>query len=1048
MNRTITLLMALALVFAGSCQRIEESFVQEESVSGDLMTFEATLAEANLFDVSETKTALQSDEKSIYWTPNDQISIFYGASNAGMFWTEITEPSNTASFVGNIGVATGSADDNFVAPTFWGVYPYERTNTCDGESVGLDILGEQVASPGSFGNGMNPSIANSPGLGLSFYNVGSWFRFSVTSEGITSVTFSGNAGEILAGRVTVKMDSNKKPLITNVENGKTSITVTPEGGGSFLPGQLYYITVIPQSIAATGYTITFSNGNQIAECVVSKSEGTYEFARSMYRSKKNADEGLTWRDVLDGYLCFTAVEDGTIALSNSDGNAPDVKYSTDCITWTPWDYSAISVPAGGKVYFKGDNSNGFSSSSKYSSFVMTGKFAASGSVQSLLYGDNYEDNLTIPSESEYCFLYLFKDCTSLTTAPELPATTLAPGCYDLMFCRCTSLETAPDLPAATLTRECYAGMFMGCKGLISAPALPATTLAPCCYEYMFMACERLRQAPELPARILVDECYEHMFELCNNLIYIKMMATDASATGCLDDWVKNVSSWGTFVKNPALSLGRGASGIPEGWDVDERIPDYLCLTAVEDGTISLSNTGGNAPDVKYSTDGISWTQWNYSAISVPAGGKVYFKGDNSNGFSSSGNSKFVMTGKFAASGSVQSLLYDDDFENNLTIPSENCFASLFESCPITTAPKLPATTLADYCYSKMFYHCIYLTAAPELPAETLAKYCYRVMFMDCPSLSVAPELPATIMAYGCYNDMFRQCTSLVTAPELPGTTLAYACYRGMFSECTSLVSAPDLPAATLARECYASMFKNCSNLSYIKIMATAVSGSDCLSDWVSGVASSGTFVKNFNFSLDRGVSGIPEGWELQQFIEMGDGLKWAIMNVGASSIAGYGDYFAWGETQPKTNYSSGTYFDKTDSGFNKYALDKKTQLELTDDAARVNLGGTWRIPTSEEWLALKNSNNFDWVWNSASNGYEVTSKIPGYSGKSIFLPAAGMMVNTSGFSVGSVGNYWTSTLSSNDSGRAYEVNFNSSGVDATNNSGVRSYGRPVRAVFD
>ena len=231
-------------------------------------------------------------------------------------------------------------------------------------------------------------------------------------------------------------------------------------------------------------------------------------------------------------------------------------------------------------------------------------------------------------------------------------------------------------------------------------------------------------------------------------------------------------------------------------------------------------------------------------------------------------------------------------------------------------------------------------------------------------------------------------------------------------------------------------------------MATAVSGSDCLSDWVSGVASSGTFVKNFNFSLDRGVSGIPEGWELQQFIEMGDGLKWAIMNVGASSIAGYGDYFAWGETQPKTNYSSGTYFDKTDSGFNKYALDKKTQLELTDDAARVNLGGTWRIPTSEEWLALKNSNNFDWVWNSASNGYEVTSKIPGYSGNSIFLPAAGMMVNTSGFSVGSVGNYWTSTLSSNDSGRAYEVNFNSSGVDATNNSGVRSYGRPVRAVFD
>ena len=183
MKKTTILLAALAMVFAGSCQRIEETFIQNSPVSGEEMTFEATLAEADLFDVSETKTALQSDGKSIYWTPNDQISIFYGANNAGMFWTEITQPAKTASFTGRIGVATGSAEDDFVAPSFWGVYPYDRANSCDGSSVSLNILGEQVASPGTFGNGMNPSIANSPGLGLSFYNVGSWFRFSVTSEG-------------------------------------------------------------------------------------------------------------------------------------------------------------------------------------------------------------------------------------------------------------------------------------------------------------------------------------------------------------------------------------------------------------------------------------------------------------------------------------------------------------------------------------------------------------------------------------------------------------------------------------------------------------------------------------------------------------------------------------------------------------------------------------------------------------------------------------------------------------------------------------------------
>ena len=112
--------------------------------------------------------------------------------------------------------------------------------------------------------------------------------------------------------------------------------------------------------------------------------------------------------------------------------------------------------------------------------------------------------------------------------------------------------------------------------------------------------------------------------------------------------------------------------------------------------------------------------------------------------------------------------------------------------------------------------------------------------------------------------MFRGCTSLTSAPELPATTLAFYCYGYMFFGCTSLTSAPELPATTLTYSCYSSMFYGCSLLNYIKCLATDISASNCLSDWVRGVASSGTFVKAASMtSWTTGTSGIPNGWTVQ-----------------------------------------------------------------------------------------------------------------------------------------------------------------------------------------
>ena len=139
------------------------------------------------------------------------------------------------------------------------------------------------------------------------------------------------------------------------------------------------------------------------------------------------------------------------------------------------------------------------------------------------------------------------------------------------------------------------------------------------------------------------------------------------------------------------------------------------------------------------------------------------------------------------------------------------------------------------------------------------------MFDSCSSLKAAPALPANTLVDECYSGMFYGCTSLTTAPALPATTLATLCYSCMFYGCTRLTTAPkELPATTLATSCYSYMFRDCTSLNYIKCLATDISATDCTRDWVNGVASKGTFVKNPNMaSWPTGYNGIPLDWTVQ-----------------------------------------------------------------------------------------------------------------------------------------------------------------------------------------
>ena len=239
------------------------------------------------------------------------------------------------------------------------------------------------------------------------------------------------------------------------------------------------------------------------------------------------------REAPPDYLCFTAEEAGsTVAMkvNGSPTKGQAFETSTDRTNWsvfTPGTTRITLANAGDKVYFRGDNTTVSESPSIYYKFVMSGKIAASGNIMSLL--DKTCQSTTI--SNNYCYNAMFQDCTSLTTAPALPATTLVDHCYDSMFYGCTSLTTAPALPATTLADNCYNSMFRDCTSLTTAPALPVTTLADSCYDSMFYNCTSLTTAPALPATTLASSCYNNMFSGCTRL-----QVYSSSGTGHTKAW--------------------------------------------------------------------------------------------------------------------------------------------------------------------------------------------------------------------------------------------------------------------------------------------------------------------------------------------------------------------------------------------------------------------------------------------------------------------------------------------------------------------------------
>ena len=452
-----------------------------------------------------------------------------------------------------------------------------------------------------------------------------------------------------------------------------------------------------------------------------------------------------WNDVIATkipYLTFSADSEQKFSMTvNGSFTLGDGEYFEYCVgggEWTKFTINVRDIAFGGtlgNLRLRGKSSKGtathFIDYSKISFSTANVPVTCTGDIRTLI---DYASYSTVETGNAR-FCYLFYNCMALTSAPELPATSLADSCYFSMFKGCTSLTEAPELPATTLASYCYESMFYGCTSLTKAPELPATTLAERCYQSMLSGCTSLTTAPELKAESLASYCYSSMFQSCTSLKTAPALPATTLAENCYQSMFYGCTSLETAPALPATTLAE------------------YCYASMFNGCTALTS----APKLEATT----LANYCYSNM---------------------------FNGCTALTTVPQEL--------PATTLKECCYDTMFMECTsLTAAPKLKAESLAKRCYQFMFFDCTSLTSAPALPAETLAEYCYRSMFSGCTSLTEAPELKATKLVDNCYAAMFYDCSALSSVKMLATNVKANQCLDDWLTNAGTSASSRTLTVA-------------------------------------------------------------------------------------------------------------------------------------------------------------------------------------------------------------------------------------------------------------
>lgn len=1026
--KRIALYFGIAAVLFASCSTQEmdiQTPAQEEPM------FYASFEQP----VDEGTRVYATEDLLLRWTADDRVSIFNKNTYNQQYKFAGATGDNSGGFdkVEGAEFVTGNAISNVVS-----VYPYDAaTWISESETLTLTLPAEQPYAENTFGLGANTMVSVSSDNFLQYKNVGGFLRVTLYGPcAIFGLELRGNNGEKLAGNATVSMPIDGVPTLRLADDATDVITLKferPISLSSDSEKGTDFWFVLPPVTFSKGFTITVDTGRIPFKQSTSKSvtiernklskmspfEVVYQPKNVIYY--QSTDLNVVVPHSPNGFGEANIIgnefhENGQWGALVFDKEVTSIgAYAFNNCS----NLAIINLP-------DGVSSLGFGAFNNCVNLLgvnMSLNCQLTRIEASTFQGCKNMSGMVIPLSVTSIGNQAFDQCSKLSYL-MIPDGVTSIG--DSAFNQCSSLPKV-ILPAALTSIG--ASAFYNCSSLKEL-IIPAgvTSLG----MYAFMNCVQLTKITVLPDTPPAGDGW--MFSSTNECpIFVPAGSVDA---------YKSASAWSEYahrIQAPRPTYIRYTSS--DGRIVEPRTPQNLGANIVSNeytngqGVITLDGVLTVLGDAVF-LDCPTLTSIEIPESVVRIENSVFLGCTGLESVSLPEGLTFLGGGVFSRCSSLK----DISIPNSVTTIE----GSAFQDCSSLESISLPEnlTLIRNYAFS----------GCSSLKSVTIPPQVERIesgAFADCSSLS-SISIPNSV-TYMTWNS-FGNCVNLtsVTIPENVSEM------NGAFMGCTGLKSATVLPYYPPYQANGVFGFEGNGSLSEDLVIYVPKGRADAYraaSAWIQYAD------RIFEIGTPRTVDlGLPSG------------VKWADFNLGATKPEEFGDYYAWGETEPyyssldpltwKAGKEAGYYWESyrlcmegdylsltkycTDpyNGYDGFT-DGKTGLDLVDDPAHVLLGGNWRTPTEAEWTELINNCTWTQAEINGVNGGKVTSN---KNGNSIFLPAAGYFNEKKYSDKGSYGHYWSSSLDESDSSFAKNLLLYFS-FDVYQKHTYRDLGLSVRPVY-
>ena len=1023
-----SLLYAVSAVFAVlSCSREAEetSFIE----TGRMVEFVAAWADE---ENSGSRTAIQADGTSIWWTTGEEINAFFGTVAAGKFTSTNTEPAESATFSGTLNAFIGNIESVVQENTCWAVYPYDAANTCDGESVTLTVSSEQVAAGGTFADKFFPAVARANTFSLSFWNVCGGARFSVVQEGVQKVVFKSNDGSPMSGKVRVGFGDDDKPQILEILNPVDSVVVNaPEGG--FIPGTNYFAAMLPQA-HAEGMTISLKSGLCSAQKYLSQNITIH---RSAFGILDNVDEGLTY--------------------SNGSYLVPDMVDLGLSVKWASFNLGATKPEEYGEYFAWGEivpkeNRSAWSnykwcngSSTTVTKYNYDG---SQGAVDNNL-GLDLEDDAAVqvlgglwrmPTKTEQDELRNPDNCnwqwTSVNNVAGWKISSKKIG-FESQFI---------FIPAAGRKQYSYGISYTGYYGyywsssisVLSSADAHLIAFGPYSHDGDWARYSRCFAHSIRPVWGDVVHVSDFSLDKKTETVKIGDAPLQLKATVSPENASERAILWRSSDENIVSVTHEGiVQGLKEG------IATVMAMTV--DGsytaTCEITVTPYTVIEPEMVDLGLSvkWASFNMGATKPEEYGDYFAWGETEPKADYSWQKYKWCNGSSSTLTKYNSDAAYGNIDNKYLLDPEDDAAvvHLGKSWRIPTLSEWKELGNPDNC----LWTWTTLNGVRGMKI-TSKKSGYTDKWLFIP-------------AGGHYNGTGRASAvsggwCLTSLRNLSLNERAYVLYfesngiRSWSRDLHDKCHGRSLRAVYGERVAVTGLSFDCKDIElqvgnnyHLALNVYPENASEKTVIWSTSNSNIATITDDGEvYALSEGTvtitaKSVDGGYEEicnitvnpysivePDIVDLGLSVKWASFNLGATKPEEFGGYYAWGETDLKTEYSWNTYIwchgsEKTMTkyccyssyGYNGFT-DDKIILDPEDDVVVVNLGGSWRMPTIGEWDELLNNCSWEWTIRNSIRGRLVSAP----NGNSIFLPAASCRNTTNPGSIDFDGGYWSSSL--------------------------------------